>query len=1138
MNKKLALLSLSLLMAGGAVAQNTTTGQVIGHVSDPDGQPVARAAVKVGERVVAVTDKNGNFTLTKLPAGTRAVTISYIGMKSIKTSVSSTMNVTMEWDNANLDEVMVVAYGTAKKSSFTGSAATIKAEDINKLQVSNPVEGLRGRVSGVQIYGTSGRPDGGSPSIRIRGISSINAGNAPLIVVDGAPYAGDLASINQQDIETFSVLKDAASAALYGARGANGVILITTKRTRSNQGARVTFDAKWGVNQVAQQRYETVRDAATYYEVYHRALRNESLYENLNEKGNFKLGDEKAAYEFANKNMQERLGYMVYTLPEGQNLILENGKLNPAAKLGSVVKGQDAAGNPTDYTLLPDDWYALAYRPSLRQEYNLTVAKGNDNSNIYFSMGYLDNKGILENTDFKRMTARLKAEWAAKDWLNFNTNISYTNSRTHDVGGEGNSTSSGSVFAFVNGIAPIYPAYLRDGKGNVMVDNLGYTRYDYGNKGLLPMNRPFLTFGNPLSQNALNYSGNQVHTLHANVGADVDLGKGFKFVTNNTLYIIANRGEALTNPYYGQSAISSKGYVAVGSDLDVRQNFQQLLNYSRTFGGVHNVEALLGHEYYRLNSYGLSGNRTNLVDNKNHELGGGLENGTPSSSAGLYNTEGWFARANYSLFERYFASASFRRDASSRFHPDHRWGNFWSLSGAWLISKESFFNVSWVDELKLKASYGEQGNDGIGNYRYTTTYSFKNSNGSLALVPGSLGNKDISWEKSGNFNVGVEFSLFKGRLSGQVEVFDRSTYDMLSTYSLPRSYGFTSYYANLGSMSNRGVEVELNAELVRTQKFSWSVGVNATHYKNQITSIPDQKKLKAYEGHNGYEDGNYFFGEGLPMWTRFLYRSGGIDPNTGEMTYYTYAPRYDLSKPVYVQDANGKDVVDANGNKVQQLDRWGEPVYKPLKKTEKDANGNETEVPVAVDRLTKTTKTSEAAYFLGKSSHPDLYGGFNTRLSYAGFDLGLDFSFQLGGYVIDGDYAGLMKGLSGNNGGKAVHKDVLTKSWTPTNRNAKYPRLQTGTALETNHTSGVDLFYTSASFLSLNNVNFGYTVPKEFLYRYTRGQVKNLRLYVAADNVYYWSARKGLDPRQSLTGSGKESYSTVRTISGGLTLTF
>ena len=284
MNKKLALLSLSLLMAGGAVAQNTTTGQVIGHVSDPDGQPVARAAVKVGERVVAVTDKNGNFTLTKLPAGTRAVTISYIGMKSIKTSVSSTMNVTMEWDNANLDEVMVVAYGTAKKSSFTGSAATIKAEDINKLQVANPVEGLRGRVSGVQIYGTSGRPDGGSPSIRIRGISSINAGNAPLIIVDGAPYGGDLASINQQDIETFSVLKDAASAALYGARGANGVIIITTKRTRSNHGARVTFDSKWGVNQVAQQRYETVRDVAGYYEVYHRALRNESLYENLNEK--------------------------------------------------------------------------------------------------------------------------------------------------------------------------------------------------------------------------------------------------------------------------------------------------------------------------------------------------------------------------------------------------------------------------------------------------------------------------------------------------------------------------------------------------------------------------------------------------------------------------------------------------------------------------------------------------------------------------------------------------------------------------------------------------------------------------------------------------------------------------------------
>ena len=396
----------------------------------------------------------------------------------------------------------------------------------------------------------------------------------------------------------------------------------------------------------------------------------------------------------------------------------------------------------------------------------------------------------------------------------------------------------------------------------------------------------------------------------------------------------------------------------------------------------------------------------------------------------------------------------------------------------------------------------------------------------------------MSWEKNGNFNVGVEFSLFKGRLSGQVEVFNRSTHDMLSSYSLPRSYGFTSYYTNIGNMSNRGVEVELNADLVRNSKFTWSVGVNFTHYKNQITSIPDQKKLKAYEGHNGYESGNFFYGEGLPMWTRYLYRSGGVDPNTGEMTYYTYAPRYDLTKPVNVKDANGNEIVDANGKKVQQLDRWGEPVFEKLEKTEIDANGNETKVPVAVDRLTKTTKTSEAAYFLGKNPHPDLYGGFNTRLTYAGFDLGIDFSFQLGGHILDKDYADLMNGLSGEFGGSAVHKDALTKSWSPTNRHAKYPRLQAGTALTTNRSSDVDIYYVSASFLSLNNINFGYTVPKEFLYRYAKGQVQNLRLYVAADNVHYWSARKGLDPRQSVSTTKQVQYSPVRTISGGLTLTF
>lgn len=224
--------------------------------------------------------------------------------------------------------------------------------------------------------------------------------------------------------------------------------------------------------------------------------------------------------------------------------------------------------------------------------------------------------------------------------------------------------------------------------------------------------------------------------------------------------------------------------------------------------------------------------------------------------------------------------------------------------------------------------------------------------------------------------------------------------------------------------------------------------------------------------------------------------------------------------------------------KVQQLDRWGEPVYEPLQKEVVDANGKVEKVPVAKDRLTKTTKKTDATYFLGKSSHPDLYGGFNTRLSYAGFDLGLDFSFQLGGYVLDDDYASLMMGFVGKDGGSNIHKDALTKSWTPTNRQAQYPRLQAGVALETNVTSNVDSYYITASYLSLNNINFGYTLPKEFLYRYTRGQVNNLRLYVAADNIYYWSARKGLDPRQALTGSGKENYSPVRTISGGLTLTF
>lgn len=1173
MNKKFAILSLSLLAAAtshGATStagtllahdaapqtanndngkstnvaqQQAATGQIIGHVADADGMPVARAAVKVGDRVVAVTDKDGNFSVRRLPAGTRYLTISYIGMRTAKVSVSSTMNVQMEWDNANLDEVMVVAYGTAKKSSLTGSAATIKADDIAKVQASNPVEGLKGRISGVQIYNPSGSPDGGTPSIRIRGISSINAGNDPLIIVDGAPYPGDLSSINAQDIATFSVLKDAASAALYGARGANGVIIITTKRAQAGGGARITFEAKWGVNQVAQQRYSTITTPEAYYEAFHKALGNEMRYQNLNASGDYQLGTETAAYTYSNENLEDRLKYMVYNTPEGENLILPDGSFNPHATLGRVVEGTDAEGKPFSYLLRPDNWYDLAYSPALREEYNVTVSKANDNSNIFFSTGYLNNRGVLANTSFSRLSSRLKAEWEAKPWLQLNANLSYSHAKTHSVVGQGDADDSGSVFAFVNNIAPIYPAFLRDAQGNQLVDRNGYTIADFGSTKYLPFERPYMALSNPLLSNVLDYNGKRSHLLTANFGTELRLGYDLKFVTNNTLFYTNTRESSLVNPYYGSNAESSKGEVSALNTENVRTNFQQLLNYSRHFG-QHNVEALIGHEYYNSKSYELSGSRSNIPNNKNHELAAGIVNGTPNSVARDYNTEGWFARANYSLADRYFASASFRRDASSRFHPNHRWGNFWSISGAWLITKEDFFKVNWVDELKLKVSYGEQGNDGIDNFLYTNTYSVKNANGHLALVPSQLGNEPISWEKNGNFNVGVEFSLLKGRLSGSVEYFDRSTHDMLADYNLPRSNSFSSYKANLGNMSNRGVELELNAELIRTRQFSWSVGLNLTHYRNEITSIPELKRQKVYDGHAGYENGSYFYGEGVPMWTRYVKRSAGVDPRSGELTYYVWANRYDLSRPKYQTDAAGNNILDASGHPIQLRDRWGELVYEDAQVPQVDANGNVRRdaqgnaiLGTVADRLTKTTQASEASYFLGKSPHPDLYGGFNTRLAYAGFDLAIDFSFQLGGHLLDTDYADLVYGFNASSDGQQVHTDALNKSWTPERRTATLPRLQAGTELDYNHTVNTDLFYTSASFLSLNNINLGYTLPATFLRNLTKGQLQSVRFFVSADNIVYWSARKGFDPRQSITQSHSTQYAPVRTISGGLSIT-
>ena len=806
-------------------------------------------------------------------------------METVEMPVKPSVKVYLKSNTEMLDEVMVVAYGTAKKSSFTGSATVVGSEEIGKIQTSNVANALSGKVSGVQLNNASGQPGSTTPSIRIRGISSINAGNDPLVILDGVPYDGDMNNISSQDIESMTVLKDAASNALYGARGANGVIIITTKKGTSGQ-ARVTLDAKWGSNSRGSRDYNVVKSPAQYYEMYYGALKNYFV----NAEGYTPY----QAHILANQNMADpnsqnafSLGYNAYNVPEGQMLIGANGKLNPYATLGNVVTygGQE-------YMILPDNWMDEVYNHGLRQEYNLNVTAGTDKSSFYASVSYLNNEGITVNSDYERLTGRLKADYQVKDWLKVGANMAYTYFNANSLGEDGSSVSSGNVFAIASQIAPIYPMYMRDGSGSIMVDQNGYNRYDYGDGTNAGMVRPFLPGSNAYSANMLDENNAEGNAINANGFAEVRFLKDFKFTWTSSVNMTESRQTSFTNPYYGQYA-SQNGMLYKYHTRNLSYNHQQLLNWKRSFG-PHNVDMMLGHESYRYKYYYLYAGKTNMFDPANHELAGAItENGSDSYTTD-YNTEGYFGRAQYDFAEKYFVSGSYRRDASSRFHPDNRWGNFWSAGAAWIISKEDFFDVAWIDLLKLKASYGSQGNDNIGNYLYVNTYNIINSAGHPAAVPAAMGNKDITWETNGNFNAGVEFELFDARLNGSVEYFFRKTTDMLFSFPLPTSFGYTSYYDNIGDMRNQGVEVELNATPVKTNDLTWDIRVNLTHYKNKITFLPEENKTSVLGGHRGYSSGEYFYGEGLPLYTFRMKQYAGVAED---------------GQPMYYQD-----VVDSEGN--------------------------------------------------------------------------------------------------------------------------------------------------------------------------------------------------------------------------------
>ncbi len=1069
MRLKLFLASLLVASSGNLLAQ--VSQQIGGVVLDDNGQPVIGAQVVIqGTTIGTVTDIDGRFSLPNAKPGD-SVVVSFLGMDEQVIAAATDMTVNMHTLDSELDEVIVVAYGEQKRSSFTGSAGVVDSKSLEKRQVNSVMDALQGTVAGLQSFQSSGAPDA-SPEFRIRGFSSLNAGNDPLIVLDGVPYDGAWSSINPTDVASITVLKDAASNALYGARGANGVIIITTKKGEKG-GASVSLDAKVGWSSRASKRYDTIDAPGEYIETYYKALYNANIA-----KGQTPY----QAHQNANNQLYKSpsdggLAYLPYTVPDGEYLVGDNGKLNPNATLGTRVYN-----NGNIYTILPDDWIDETYRDALRQEYNISINAGNDKGQFYASLGYLNNEGIVVGSDFERFTARLKGSYQVYRWLNVGGNANFTHSDTNTA--DEDATGGNNLFYQAALMAPIYPVYIRDANGDILYDEYGKVG-DYGDGATLGSDyvRPYLTQSNGVTDAPLNTYNTISNSFNIDGYADIDIYGGLKLYASGNVYYSGNRMTQTINPFYGYGNMSYPGgYVYKYSYNYYSVNFQELLKYNKTFADVHNLSLLGGHENYTYKYDYMTGDRKNMFSYfGNQELNGATTYISNSSYDSKYQTEGWLFRALYDYDGKYFGQLSYRRDSSSRFHPDHRWGNFYSLGGAWIMTREEWMDdIPWLNTLKVKVSFGQNGNDNIDDFLYTDTYTIEKGEGDeIGLVLKNVGNENITWETVSNTNAGVEFELLSHRLRGGVDYFYRKTTDMLCTVRVPLSQGYAGYSSNIGDMVNKGVEVELEGEPFANEAVKWTVGLNLTAYKNEIVRLNDDNKYNDLEGHAGYTSGSYYYGEGLPMYTWRLRKYAGVSSDGQSMWY--------------LHDADGNLVTTTNPSDI----------------------------------------SDDRDFFDCGTALPDFYGGFNTSVSFFGFDFNASFAYSVGGKAMDWGYQSLMSVPTAGSTGMALHKDLLD-AWSEANTTSGIPRLQYD---DTYSAATSDRFLTDASWLALQNVSLGYTFPKDWV---NTLRLSNVRLYVSGENLTYWSKRKGFDPRISYAGSVSSdvAYAPARTVTAGITIQF
>ncbi|MCF8713366.1 TonB-dependent receptor [Joostella atrarenae] len=1019
--------------------EKTITGTV---VSAADGFPLPGANIVVlGTTNGVQTDFDGKFSLNTKVGET--ITISYIGFKSIDVKISgaNNINISLQEDAHSLDEVIVVAYGTTKKEDFTGSATQINSEQLETRVITNAINALDGASAGVNVSAPSGQP-GSTPNIRIRGTGSFNASSSPLYIVDGVQFTGELSSINSNDIESMTVLKDAASTSLYGSRAGNGVVLISTKKGKQGK-SKVSLNVSQGITTRSIEEYDRV-NAQQYYPLMWEAYRN-----GLSISGN--TPTEEANMQ-ASSEIFERLGYNPFNVANDQ-IVLTNGQLNPDAQL--KIDPQDL------------DWQSPLIRTGARQNVDFSYQGANENTDYYASLGYLNEEGYLANSDYERVSARINVNSKLKEWVKAGLNLSGASSISNQAA-DGNSTGLSNPFFVTRRMSPIYPVHLHDvDTGNYILDDEGQRIYDSGEYRIGSSNGR-----NIVQETELNVDRDKIFSFSGRTYAEFYFLKDFTFTLNASLDKRFYHNEEFDNPIVGDGA--PDGRAGRTSTTRSTQNYNQLLRYDKEFG-KHSISALLGHENFETEYNYLDGTRREEIIEGNTELVNFTNITDLESYTNRQTTEGYFSRVNYDFDNRYYISGSFRRDGSSRFH-ENTWGNFYSVGGAWRIDQEAFIKqIDWINLLKLRASYGEVGNDDLGGYYVSQALfdlGFNNATEGGILLE-SAGNPNLKWETNVQTDYALEFGFLQNRITGTLEYYRRKSQDILFEVPLPISSGLDDYPANIGSWTNKGIEIELQLGIVRNQNFSWDLGINASTLDNEINELPQEEII---DGSKKLVVG----GDIYDYWLRDWY---GVDPSDGAALY--------IADP---------ELIEENDDEIR-----------------------------TIDGTNVTTNQSKALYDFVGSATPDLFGSIRNNFRYHGIELGFMFTYQLGGETYDRNYSGIMH--SGTYG-TALSTDILNR-WQQPGDITDVPRLDT--TKTTAFGAGSSRWLTSSDYLALRQVSLSYNFDSSLIDALGLG---SLKIYASGENLFKITDRKGMDVGENFNGTTSNRFTPARVISLGLNVTF